>query len=222
MSRSPVDREFEHWEIRELLGRYTELIKAGEDVEYMYPAVADHLLRCDECQSILDDLLEPSPDVPAVSRITEENLDFLQPSHPTTVILARRNSTSIMRKIHIAFSINLEPGTPFAPQAAMRGFAPIQPGGRLILCTTIPFDQQELTVMLVLHDSEEVEGYTVIGELSGEPLPVITEALLRVGQCTYSATIDQGQLQFKNVRYDDSVSQVSLTVDTTLPDLHHH
>jgi hypothetical protein len=222
MNRSPADHDFQHWEIRELLGRYAELIKAGEDVAYMYPAVADHLLRCDECQSVLNDLLEPNSEVPVGNRVTKENLDFLQPSHPTAVVLARRNSTSIMRKIHIAFPANLLPGSPFVPQVTMRGFTPIQPGGRLILYTTIPFDQQELTVMLTLHDSEEVESYTVIGELSGKLLPVITEALLHVGRCTYPATIDDGQMQFENVRYDDSVNQVSLTIDTTLPNLHHH
>ncbi len=223
MSSSPADHDFQHWEIRELLGRYAELIKAEEDVGYMYPAVANHLLECDECRSILDDLLEPHSDIPVDSKITSENLDFLRPSHPTTIVLARRSSTSIARKIHIAFPANMMPGSPFTPQGTMRGLTPIQPGGRLILFTSIPFDnQQELTVMLTLHDSGEAESYTVVGELSGEPLPIVTEALLHVGQHTYSATIDCGQLEFANVRYDDSVSQVSLTIDTTLPNSHHH
>jgi hypothetical protein len=222
MGNSSANHDFQHWEIQELLGRYAELIKAKEDVEYMYPAVAEHLLECDECQSILDDLLEPHSDIPVDSKITGEKLDFLQPSHPMTIVLARKSSISITRKIHIAFPANMLPGSPFTSQV-MRGFAPIQPGGRLILFTSIPFDnQEEFIVMLTLHDSEEAECYTVVGELTGEPLPIITEALLHVGQHTYSATINHGQLQFTNVRYDNSVNQVSLTIDTTLPSSRHH
>ena len=215
---NPQDRPLnnrQHWLLRELLVRYVEALKAGEDADHMYPEVALHVRGCLQCRAAVASLLWPDGITPE-RKIRASDLAFLSSESQLESVLLSPGSDITDFRIHISLPIaGFLEGQPVsaALESPMRGFSPIQPGGRLLLFDTIALGDTQVQAMLTLHKSDAPNRYTIVGELSSDSLPPVINARLHVGHDVYFADVLDGMLSFEGVFFPDTTERISITLE---------
>ncbi|MGB4676824.1 MAG: hypothetical protein WBH90_08875 [Aggregatilineales bacterium] len=205
----------DHDAIRRLLSRYAELKHAGQDVEKMYPNVAQHLRECLDCRALLADAEQDSAG--PLAWLSASELPFLHTSSEKPDIRVTPGSSAEAFRIHIALSL---PGRhAYGNMRAPRpGTGPAEHGEQLLLADVVRLDDQEIGVTLVATQSATCENtppgeVTVTGELYGDALPPVIHAQLAVGSRIYYASTHNGMLQFENVILPGEGEPINLTLE---------
>lgn len=96
----------------------------------------------------------------------------------------------------------------------LRGVSPIQDGGRFLFYDTVKLGDEQIGVMLTLHEGSSEGAYRIAGELFARVLPPYIIACLSVGPSCYEAVTTQGKVEFNNVVFPPDLKGIQVKLAT--------
>jgi hypothetical protein len=162
--------------------------------------------------------LQTSLILTASSGVQPDDLPFLQSPDAAQEIIrpgSDANSFGIHISLPLAQVLELLSEEPKDSRGRLRGYAPLQPSGRLLLYDDIPLGDDHLQVLLTVEPSgDDADQFAIVGELSGDKLPPFVKARLYIGDNVYVAEAHNGVVRFERVTLDAAAERITLTLET--------
>ena len=208
--------QLDHQKTQELLARYVEIQQTAGRAELMYPDVAAHLVLCETCRSLFEDLNTPlagprdsSPSSRGVimSQLAAGPLGREAAAQPPLDLIFREE---IILRLERALSA---PGASPWRNGELAGRPEAPAAGFLLFYDTLSVGKLDLVVIFTLHPGSEPGCCRIEGIVSPEQPALRLKARLAYPTGDLDAEVEANRLSFGSIPFEPVVSRVTVTLE---------